>query len=76
MLKTQFAQPVSGKEGLIGQTGEARTAIDPKGSLFFHGEFWTAYSKKPIAEGAKVRVLKVEDMQIEVEEGKEEPENG
>lgn len=67
VLKTQFAQPVSGKEGLVGQIAEARSAIDPKGSVFFNGEFWTAHSKTPIPEGAQVKVVKVYNMQLEVE---------
>jgi membrane-bound serine protease (ClpP class) len=71
-LKTQLAQPVSGKEGLIGRIGEARSEIAPKGSVFFEGEFWTARSKKPIPSGASVKVVKVENMQLEVEPVEEE----
>jgi len=67
VLKTQLAKPVSGKEGLVGEVAEAKTDIDPTGSVFFHGEFWTAHSDKPVKAGEKVRVLKVDHMKIDVE---------
>jgi len=67
ILKTQLAKPLGGKEGLVGEFAEARTDLDPVGSVFFHGEFWTAHSQKPVKAGGKVKVLKVEHMKIEVE---------
>lgn len=72
VLKSQFKKPISGKEGLIGGIGEARTDIAPTGTVFFHGEFWTAHSKTPIPQGAKVKVLAVKDMKLEVEKAEEE----
>lgn len=72
VLKSQFKKPISGKEGLIGGIGEARTDIAPTGTVFFHGEFWTAHSRTPIPQGAKVKVLAVKDMKLEVEKAEEE----
>jgi len=75
VLKAQFAKPVSGKEGLVGEVAVAKTDIDPEGRVFFHGEFWTAHSDIPVREGGKVRVLNVKNMKLEVEPVKE-GENG
>lgn len=72
VLKSQLKKPVSGKEGFIGKIGEAKTDIAPSGTVFLHGELWTAYSKTSIPQGAKVKVLAVKDMKLEVEKAEEE----
>jgi len=61
---------VSGKEGLIGEVGEAKTDIvpDKEGKVFVHGELWNAVSKTKIKKGSKVTVNKVEGMLLEVKE--------
>ncbi|MBW1995646.1 MAG: hypothetical protein JRI77_14560, partial [Deltaproteobacteria bacterium] len=33
-----------------------------------HGELWRATSKRPISEGARVRVTKLENLVLEVEQ--------
>jgi membrane-bound serine protease (ClpP class) len=38
-----------------------------EGKVFVHGELWNAISKDPIEKGAKVRVVKVENLVLEVE---------
>lgn len=72
VLKTQFGKPVSGKEGLVGELGVARSELNPEGRVFCHGELWTAHSKTPVREGGKVRVLSVKNMRLEVEPVEEE----
>lgn len=67
VLKTQLRKPITGKEGLIGELAEVRAALNPDGTVFFHGEFWTAHSNKPVIIGKKVKVLKVDHMKLEVE---------
>lgn len=51
----------TGKEGLIGEEGEARTDLTPKGTIYVHGEYWTARASdgSTIKKGEKVRVEKV-----------------
>ncbi len=51
----------TGKEGLIGETGEARTDLTPEGTIYVHGEYWTARTPdgSTIKKGEKVRVEKV-----------------
>ena len=68
-IKAQFRKPSAGKEGLVGETGIARTDIDDKGgTAFVHGEWWNAVSEKPIKRGAKIRVIDSEGMVLKVEE--------
>lgn len=59
---------VSGKEGLIGGVGRARTKISPEksGKVFIHGEIWDAVSNETIKKGGKIQVVKVDGMTLEV----------
>jgi membrane-bound serine protease (ClpP class) len=56
----------TGKEGLIGLVGEARTGIGAKGQVFVHGETWNAWSDEPIVKGDKVTVLTVDGLRLKV----------
>lgn len=68
-IKAQFRKPSAGKEGLVGETGIAKTDIDDKGgTVFVHGEWWNAVSEKPIKGGAKIRVIDSKGMVLKVEE--------
>lgn len=57
----------TGEEGMIGETGVARTALEPAGKVFVHGELWDAVAASPISAGARIRVVKVRDLTLEVE---------
>ena len=49
------------------EAGEARTAVDGEGTVFVHGEIWSATSGSPVKAGDKVRVVAVDGMTLEVE---------
>ena len=66
-VKAQMAKPATGSEGLVSETGVARTRLDPEGKVFVHGEFWNAYADEPIEEGEKIRILKTEGLRVKVE---------
>jgi membrane-bound serine protease (ClpP class) len=66
-IKAQMAKPATGSEGLTGETGVARTRLDPEGKVFVHGEFWNAYTDGTIEEGEKIRILKAEGLRVKVE---------
>jgi membrane-bound serine protease (ClpP class) len=66
-IKAQMAKPATGSEGLVSETGVARTRLDPEGKVFVHGEFWNAYADEPIEEGEKIRILKTEGLRVKVE---------
>jgi len=70
-VKAQLRKHYSGKESMIEGQGEAATAIDGEGKVFFQGEYWTAGSDQFIPQGAKVRIKKVDGLKLMVEEIKE-----
>lgn len=57
----------TGAEAMVGEIGEARTALDPNGSVFVHGELWNARSEAAVASGDQVRVRAVNGMDLLVE---------
>ena len=67
-LKAQRLKPVSGSEGLIGETGEARSDLEPLGTVWAHGEVWNAKSAGgKIRKGEKVRIVGITGLQLQVE---------
>jgi membrane-bound serine protease (ClpP class) len=61
-------QPLrSGAPGLLGEVGEVRETVGPgDGRVLVHGELWSARSPVPIPEGARVRVVGVRGLEVEV----------
>jgi membrane-bound serine protease (ClpP class) len=67
-VKAQRAKPVTGVEGMIGETAETLARLEPTGTVRFHGEIWKAESiSGSIKEGEKVRVTGVKDLKLFVE---------
>jgi membrane-bound serine protease (ClpP class) len=58
----------TGKEGLLGEVGEAASDLSPEGKVFVHGEFWNARGRTEIRRGSRVRVVGIQGMMLEVEE--------
>ena len=56
----------TGHEALIGATGEAVAALAPVGQVRVKGELWEAHSSIPIERGARVQVVAIEDLRLEV----------
>jgi membrane-bound serine protease (ClpP class) len=68
VIRAHARRPVSGREGMIGEIGTARTDLSPAGKVFVHGELWEAEAKDPVKAGEKVRVLEVlGDLKLKVE---------
>lgn len=59
VIRTQQRPAVSGQEGMIGETGKVVKAIDGRGSVFVHGEYWQARASEPIAEGTEIEIVRV-----------------
>ncbi|MFQ5922303.1 MAG: NfeD family protein [Anaerolineales bacterium] len=57
VLKAHQVVPNLDPARLIGQVGEARSAIDPVGSAYVGGELWTAKADSTIAPGSRIRVV-------------------
>lgn len=56
----------TGKKGLVGEVGVAKTALRPEGVVFIHGEIWKAEADQPIKKGEKVVVTAVEHLTLKV----------
>jgi membrane-bound serine protease (ClpP class) len=66
-LGAQRPPSVTGKEGLIGRVGVAKTRLDPQGSVLVRGERWRAVVEEGIVEpGETVEVAAVEGFQLQV----------
>jgi len=67
VFRAQMAKPRTGTKGLVGEIGMVKKALTPEGKVFVHGELWNARAEKAIDEGAKVRVVNVVNLMLEVE---------
>jgi membrane-bound serine protease (ClpP class) len=66
-LKARRNKVVTGVQGLIGETGVARTALSLQGKVFVHGELWDAVSSSEIPAGQPVVVRRVDGLLLEVQ---------
>lgn len=67
VFKSQLSKPLTGAKGLVGEVGIVKKDLMPAGKVFVHGELWNATAKDTIQEGAKVRVVDVVNLVLEVE---------
>jgi membrane-bound serine protease (ClpP class) len=66
-LKARRSKVATGTQGMIGEVGIARTDLAPAGTVFVHGELWSAYASHPVASGQRVRIVSVDGLHLEVE---------
>jgi membrane-bound serine protease (ClpP class) len=67
-IKARRAPLATGVEGLRGEIGVVERACAPHGTVFVHGELWTAMAAgPPVPAGARVRVVRVRDLVVDVE---------
>jgi membrane-bound serine protease (ClpP class) len=67
VVRARASKAVMSDGGLLDEIGEARTALEPAGKIFVHGEYWDAVSSAPVNAGDPVRVVSVEGMKLRVE---------
>ncbi|MGB9468347.1 MAG: nodulation protein NfeD [Candidatus Acidiferrum sp.] len=69
VLKSRKWKTATGKEELLGEEGVVTIALPSggEGMIRVHGELWRARSKGDVPVGAKVRVLQVEGLKLDVE---------
>ena len=67
VVKARRSKVVTGSQGLVGEVGDAQSALEPAGKVFVHGELWDAVSSANIAAGARVLVKRVDGLRLEVE---------
>ncbi|MGH3369233.1 MAG: NfeD family protein [Nocardioidaceae bacterium] len=69
MVRSRFSTPTIGRDWMLGETGVARTAVDPEGVVVVGEAPWRARTNRatPIAAGDAVRVAAIEGLLLEVE---------
>ena len=67
VLRARRNRITTGREGMIGEIGIAKTELVPEGKVFVHGELWNATSRKEVAQGTRVRVSGVDGLHLIVE---------
>ena len=65
-VKARANKTSMGDSGLLREIGVARTALDPAGKVFIHGEYWDAESSTRVEVGARVRVVALEGLKLRV----------
>ncbi len=65
-LRAWRSKVTTGKEGMIGESGIARSKIDPEGKVMVHGELWSAWADEKIARGERIKVIDVDGLRVKV----------
>jgi len=66
-VRAMQRKPATGREGLVGEVGVARTRLAPEGQVFVHGELWQARCDGEAGPGDEVRVAGIEGLRLKVE---------
>jgi membrane-bound serine protease (ClpP class) len=67
VIKARRNKVLTGAEGMIGELGVARTALEPEGQVLVRGEYWDAVANASVPAGAQVRVKGVAGLKLQVE---------
>jgi len=67
-IRARRRKVVTGKEGMVGMTGIARTPLSPEGTIFVAGEHWTAVTEsgETVASGTPVVVTAMNRLTLTV----------
>ncbi|MGH7166562.1 MAG: NfeD family protein, partial [Nitrospiraceae bacterium] len=63
-IRAMRQPPVTGREGMVGMVGVARTPLAPKGTLLVHGELWDAISETPLQPGDQAEVTRIDGLKL------------
>ncbi len=67
VVKARRNKVLTGPQGMIGELGIARTALEPEGQVLVRGEYWDAVAAAPVPAGAQVLVKGVAGLKLQVE---------
>jgi membrane-bound serine protease (ClpP class) len=74
VIQSRLRPAVTGREGLVGRVGIARTRLDPEGTVLVQGELWRSTAVDgPIERDERVTVVAVEGFDLRVARLKAEP---
>ncbi len=62
IVRVQRSKAASGLEAMIGEQGQAVTAVHRAGRVFIHGEYWDAVADAPVKAGQVIEVVAMAPM--------------
>ena len=62
IVRVQRSKSPSGLEAMIGEQGQAVTAVQGVGRVFVHGEYWDAVAEEPVEAGQAIEVVAMAPM--------------
>ncbi|TAJ32042.1 MAG: nodulation protein NfeD [Nitrospirae bacterium] len=65
-IRAMRRKPSTGREGMVGLVGVAKTTLAPQGKILVHGELWEAVSDRPLQPGDQAEVTKIEGLKLYV----------
>jgi membrane-bound serine protease (ClpP class) len=66
-IRARRNKVTTGAQGMIGQSGVARSTLSPSGQVVILGEIWNAYSSLPVVAGEPVLVRGIDGLTLVVE---------
>jgi len=66
VIRAHARRSLTGKEGMVGEIGTARTDLAPEGKVFVHDELWEAEADGFIPSDAKVKVTRITGLTLKV----------
>ena len=73
-IRSRKSASVSGIEGMMGTTAEVKTALEPEGRVWLHGELWKAHCEEWAQPGETVVVKTVKGLTVQVKRLKSQTE--
>ncbi len=66
---------LTGREGMIGLIGSAKTHLGPEGKIFVQGEIWDAVSSAPVPRGQPIQITHLDGLTVHVKPVEPQKEN-
>jgi membrane-bound serine protease (ClpP class) len=66
LMRMRRRPVVSGTESMLGMVAEALEDFDKAGTVFVNGERWNARTAQLVRKGDKVRILKINGLELEI----------
>lgn len=66
-IKQMDEAPIGDLNEYVGKVVKAAGALSPEGKVLLEGTYWNAVSTKPVADGAKVRIIAADGLTLRVE---------
>ena len=73
-LRARESAPISGAEGMVGTSAKVKTALEPEGTVWLHGEAWKAQCEEWAQPGETVVVEAVDGLTVKVKRSDSEKE--